>query len=395
MSVDFDPVRLAPRRRRIDPLALGVIAVVVALGAAVVKPWEAGPPSRPSGPPAAVAVSQPTATNPPANPPAPSAAGPAIRLVSARQPTWSEISPIVTPHDAWGIRVLMFGGLGVRGTPTTAGYAEAWTPATAAPGGSETVRADRDARPIVILGVTVPRADLAVDARIWRVHRGGRLEWVDATPILSGDINGSLLYLRPGVGGNPFGAWEAGRYRIEVLVQGGIRWLDLTLPDGTGAVPPLDDLATSPDGLVPAAATDPSGVPAGAFATSDGVGVPLAIDECRPLSEQAAWEDLALYGGAHVASVALPHATGLGVALPPDAWLITASIDRLTPDATAFEPPSPIEGPQRGSGSPFVVFAAPGGGAWRPGVYAMTVSWTGGGTPVTATWHVELRPGQG
>ena len=394
MSVDFDPVRLAPRRRRIDPIALGVVMVVVALGAAVVKPWEAGPLSQQTGP-SAVAAVQPTATTPPANPPAPSAGGPAIHRVAARQPTWSEISPIVTPHDAWGVRVVVFGGPGVGGTPTTTGYAEAWTPATAAPDGSEAARAERDTRPVVALGVTAPRAEAALDARIWRVHNGGRLEWVDALPVLAGDLGGSLLSVRPGVDGAPFGAWEAGDYRVEVLAVDGIRWLDVTLPDGTGGVPPLDDLPSTPVATVPAATSDPSGLPSGPFATADGIVVPLATDGSEPLSEQAAWEDLVLHDGAHVASVALPRAAGLGVALRPDAWLISADIRRLTPGATAFEAPPPIERPQRATGAPFVVFAAPGGGTWRPGIYAMTVAWTDGGAPVTATWHVELRPGQG
>ena len=40
MSVEFDPVRIGSRRRRLDPLAVGAALVVVALAVAVVKPWE-------------------------------------------------------------------------------------------------------------------------------------------------------------------------------------------------------------------------------------------------------------------------------------------------------------------------------------------------------------------
>ena len=43
MSVDFDPVRLGPNRRRFDPAIVAVLAVVVAFGFAVLKPWESGP----------------------------------------------------------------------------------------------------------------------------------------------------------------------------------------------------------------------------------------------------------------------------------------------------------------------------------------------------------------
>ena len=40
VSVDFDPVRLGPRRRRIDPVIVGVIGVVVAIAVAAIKPWD-------------------------------------------------------------------------------------------------------------------------------------------------------------------------------------------------------------------------------------------------------------------------------------------------------------------------------------------------------------------
>ena len=43
--------------------------------------------------------------------------------------------------------------------------------------------------------------------------------------------------------------------------------------------------------------------------------------------------------------------------------------------------------------TPFVVFAAPDGGVWPPGVYAVTVDWTDAAGSHHGTWHVELRPG--
>ena len=43
MSIDFDPVPLRPRRRRVDPIVVGVVVVALALGAAVLKPWETRP----------------------------------------------------------------------------------------------------------------------------------------------------------------------------------------------------------------------------------------------------------------------------------------------------------------------------------------------------------------
>jgi len=38
MSVDFEPVRLRRQGRRIDPIAVGLALVLIALAVAVVKP---------------------------------------------------------------------------------------------------------------------------------------------------------------------------------------------------------------------------------------------------------------------------------------------------------------------------------------------------------------------
>jgi hypothetical protein len=385
MSLDVDPVRLGRARRRFDPFTLGVISVVIALVVAVVKPWDHVPREWAMDPSPAPRTSTPA--------PAISADGPPVQLVSTHEPTWSDLEPIVTPHDAWGVRAIMTGArVGLGGPPATA-YAERWTPATIARDGALTAFVQRDERSIVVLGVTAPATERAEDVRIWRVQRDGQLEWVDAVPILSGDVSGSFLYLRHGLGGSPFDAWEGGRYRIDVLVGDGIRRLEIELPDRFGSVPPLGDLPSSPTVGVGAAATDPSDVPVGAFATTDGVAVPLDADGYRPFREDEAWRDVTLYDGAHVASVSLPRASGLGVMLEPGAIVGSASIARLSPAGGVFEAPPPIDGatehPPR---SRFVVFPAPDGGAWRPGVYAITISWTDDSGLHDGTWHVELRP---
>ncbi len=382
MSVDFDPVRLGPSRRRLDPVVTGVVVMVIALSVAVVKPWEPGPAGK-------AAVASPTSAM---TSHAPTAA-PAIRLASAHLPIWADLAPIVVPHDAWGIRAIVDGARGQAAPPLTASYADTWSPATAVGReGSDAVVVRRDERPIIVLGVTVPRAEAGVDARIWRVHRGNQLEWLDAIPILSGDVNGSFLYLRPGVDGAPFAEWGAGEYRVDVLVGDGVRRLDVEIPDRFGDVPPLDDFPSAQAVTAGAADSDISGVPAGPFATTDGVGVPLEAMPYRPLSEAEAWEDLVLFDGAHVASVSLPRASGLGVMLEPGALLGTESIARLSPDGESFAAPAPVEEvtehPPRAR---YVVFPAPGGGPWRPGVYAISVTWTDDSGPHKGTWHIELR----
>ena len=44
VSVDFDPVKIGPRPRRIDPVRVVILVVVVGLAVAIVKPWAIGEP---------------------------------------------------------------------------------------------------------------------------------------------------------------------------------------------------------------------------------------------------------------------------------------------------------------------------------------------------------------
>ena len=391
MSVDFDPVKLGPSRRRVDPVVIGVIVVVVALGVAVVKPWETGPDHR-----TAVAVPSVPAASP-TSPASPTASRlPAFELAAIHLPIWADLAPIVVPHDAWGVRTIVDGARGQAAPPRNATYDETWTPATAWGVGSAMAVVQRDERPIVVLGVTAPLAAGGVDARIWRVHTGGLLEWLNTIPILSGDINGSFLYTRPGSDGAPFTAWDAGTYRIDVLAGDDIERIQVQIPDLTGAVPPLDDPPPSPAVTVRAADSFISGVGPGPFVTADGMGLALHALPYRPLAEAEAWQDLALFDGAHVASVVLPRASGLGVMLQPGALMDSARIARLSPGAASFDAPAPTqdatEHPPR---SRYAVFAPSDGGVWPPGVYAISIGWTDETGSHEGTWHIELRPDGG
>jgi hypothetical protein len=391
MSVDFDPVRLRPPRRRLDPIVFGVVAIVIGLGAAVVKPWEAGAVGRTSA-----AASTAPATSAAAAASVAATQEPATRLASIHTPIWADLAPIVVPHDAWGIRAIFDGARGGPAPPSSDTYAANWSPATRGRDGGDTAIVQREERPIVVLGVTAPLAAGAVDARIWRVHTGGQLEWLDVVPILSGDVNGSFLYLRPGTGGAPFTAWDAGTYRIDVLAGDAVERIQVRIPGATGVVPPLQDLPPSPAVTVRAADSFISGVGPGPFATADGMGLQLEALPYRPLTEAEAWQDLALFDGAHVASAALPRASGLGVMLRPGALLVSARIDRLSPGATSFASPAPTEdATEHPPRSRYAVFAPEDGGAWRPGLYAISVAWTDETGAHQGTWHIELRPDGG
>jgi hypothetical protein len=370
-------------------VVVGVAAVVIGLALAVVKPWEGGATQR-----AAVA-----ATAPPTAPAASVATAsqlPAVELAAIHLPIWADLAPIVVPHDAWGIRTFVDGGRGQAAPALNAAYAETWSPASPRQAGARIAVVQRDERPIVVLGVTAPLTAGAVDARIWRVHAGDRLEWLNVVPILSGDVNGSFLYLRPGSDGAPFTAWNAGTYRIDVLTGDDIERIEVEIPDPNGRVPAPDAPPPSPTVTVRAADSFISGVGPGPFATADGMALQLETLPYRPLTEAEAWEDLALFDGAHVASIALPRASGLGVMLQPSALLDSASIARLSPGSVPFDAPAPtLDATEHPPRSRYAVFAPADRGVWPPGLYAISVAWTDKTGSHEGTWHIELRPDGG
>ena len=77
----------------------------------------------------------------------------------------------------------------------------------------------------------------------------------------------------------------------------------------------------------------------GAFATTDGMAVPLDTGGYRRLNEFETWHDMVWYGGPHVASVFLPRVSGLGVMLSPGSVIRSASIARIVPAVRGFASP--------------------------------------------------------
>ena len=376
-----------------DPVLVGVAVVGIALVAAVVKPWEAMPPA----PAPSIAVLAPSIA--PSRPPSPTPTPTArpTRPPAALPPSWDDIASVVTAHDAWGVRAILRGSRGTDDAPPPGRYLEDWAPTRTRADGRQTAIVERDDGSIVGLGVTVPRAEIAQDVRIWRVRADDRLEWVDARQIASGPVGDPFLYIRPGESGSAYQAWDPGEYRMDVLVEDGIRRISVGVTGRFGVVPAPVAPTGAPSRVVAAAASDPSGVRVGMFATVDGVGVPLAAQIGRPLDEVDAWlatngED----GGPSAPTVAaayLPRATGLGVMLTTRASVQLAVLSRLAPT-----PLSPVP-PARGGISstqgqvPFIVFGARDGDAMAPGVYAISVSWTDETGVHAGTWHVELLPG--
>jgi hypothetical protein len=392
VSVDFDPVRLDPGHRRVDPTVVAVIGVILALGVAVAKPWDQGTtpvPPEPSG--AAVATPSTTARASPTTRPTARPASP----VAAQPPTWADVASAVTSHDAWEVHALVVDRRADRALTGPPSYLDHWSAATPARGGPGTAAIDPGAGSVEILGITTPRAEAPRDARIWRVHGNDQLEWVDAAPIGSEPDGGSLLFVRPGVDGASLTPWAAGRYRVDVLTRTGIHGLSILVPDLAGVVPPLDVWTPERPAVVAAGASDPSSVRIGLFATVDGVGVSLPARQTRSLGNDEAWQDLTRAQNDVVATAYLPRATGLGVMLTSHAAVAWATIRRLAPDAS-FVAPQAFGGISGSQGrTPYVLFAAPGDGVWSPGVYAISVAWSDAGGSHSGSWHVELRPGLG
>ena len=389
---EFRPVKLGPRRRRLDPLAVGVLLVIGALVLAVVKPW---------GEEAAELAAVPSlAPSPAESASAVPSASPGEPVDPMALPTWSDVVPVVARHPAWGLRTI------VRGvTPATDGstipisdrYAEHWYEASENDGGADsTALVDGRDGDIVALGVTFPPEEAPLDVRVWKRHTDGELEWVDARPVDDVPARGATLYVRRGDAGEAVGSWEPGTYRIDVLVGGGIKRIFAQVTNPGGLLPP--DAPWTRDPVI-VTGLDTSALqllPQGLFIQAGGVPVPVASEAGPPLDEYGAWLDVdhdtpTAGPRSFVARASMSELNQVGVILPAFSSVRAADLVRIAPagDSDGVS--------QTGIGSigsvSFVTFAPIRGPSWTPGVYALSVAWDDADGPHEATWHIELRPG--
>jgi hypothetical protein len=399
VSVDFDPVKLGPRRRRIDPVRVLILTVAAALAVAIVKPWAPSPTT--DGPGPSVAAAPPSV--PPSGSPTP---GPTARTTRTAvstgvpAPTWAEVAPIITAHDTLGVRAILVARRPNVGNPANPRFQEHWSRTTPDLAGVATAYVTRDEQSIVALGITFPTDAAPLDVRIWRLHANDQFEWIDARPLEPTDPIGAFTFAKVGPSGSDSESWPSGHYRIDILAEDAVHRIALQIPGRFGSVPAPDEWPQTLVNLVGPEESDPSAVRVGPFATVDGVAVPLATRTGALMTEEEEWrrvhaEDQAGLGASVVASAHLPRATGLGVMLTSHAGVRLAIVRRIAPDARFSAAPM-LGGISESQGrTPWVAFAPRGGGMWPPGVYAITVRWTDPGGLHVETWHVELRPGPG
>jgi hypothetical protein len=275
-------------------------------------------------------------------------------------------------------------------------FAERWDPIANDSRGIPTIDIEPNDRTVVAIGITFPASHTPLDARIWLVHPD-RLEWVDTQPMDPNPAGGAFLYQL--VNGNgSVENWGAGRYRIDALVDGAVRRFGFTLPNRFGIVPDRSELPAAQGDLIDPAGGALPDLPIGLFATAEGVSIPLPAEAGPPLTEAAAWLNVDPGTGraprSYVAAAFVPHATGLGVTLPPGSVVQGAAIRRLVPEPLTADP-ALVRDPGAAPDVPasHVLFRALGGGPWQPGDYQISVVWTDPVGRHDRSWHVELRPG--
>jgi hypothetical protein len=392
-SVAFERVPLGGGRggRRFDPMLLGVVAVVIGLGAAIVKPWDAvgdggagaASASHAAGSPAAGAATSPASGPPPAG----------ESILTAAPIAWPRAAAAIRPHDEWGVRVIVRDPEPPAADDPAGGFVERWS-------GIDNVANPMVAdRAVVAMGLTFPRDTTPLDIHLWRLVPAGGWRWLDVQALDRTSSGGAYLFTPPVIDGVQLPTWPSGAYRADVLVGGGVLRTDIVLGGSFQTIP--DGRTDGSDGALGSTfGADLSGLQGGAFATVDGVAMPLSSKPGPPLDAAEAWLDVVHDDGTDQSGPVgvgyLPRANGLGVLLDPGASALTATIRRLAPDDGPTLETTRAVGLRFGTDgdrAAYVVFRAPGGVAFAPGVYAIDAAWTTAEGRQEATYNVELRPG--
>lgn len=368
-SVDFEAVVVPDRRRRrLDPLVVGPILVVIAVLVGVAWPDSSRrdePTPRPS-----------PATRPTTSPPAPSDGALAIDPQGTARA--ESMALRLTNLGAWGIRTyaLVDGAIERQWQPVDPGE------------GAVAPLVVVDSPSIVLIEVTSPPDLAPLDVRVWARGYVGHWDWLHTGWPAAGQPAGRVLMRPPIVDGRWLPAWPAGRYRVDLLLGERVARIDLTIDrDAPTLDAPITEWSVPPERGEPGWAVDP---PAGPFAIAGDTGQPLPAAPSGALGIAEAW----MAPDTAVAREWIPGATGLGVILPDAARDPHVELRRLVPEEV-FAPPRPESWALDGAAdAPAVAvrFDTRPRDRFDPGTYAIDATWSGPSGPDGATWTIELLP---
>lgn len=401
MSVEFEPVKLGPRRRRADPVVVGAMVVLLGLVAAIIKPWTLGAAPAGDGPGLDIALetaspliaSAPANAVPPSSVPNPPPPGQPVNTASFA--TWDRVRAAVRPHGTWGIRAIVGRPSALLAPAGDLRFDEIWNALPAGHGTTPSIDIEPNDQTVVAIGITFPPSHTPIDTRIWLEHPDG-FEWIETQASDASPAGGGFLYRMIG-GDGTIRNWTAGRYRVDILVDGAIRRFGFTLPNRFDIVPDGAEPAPAAADLVDPAGSALPGMSEGPFVTASGDSIPLRTEAGPPLTEAGAWLNVDPGTGraprSHVATVFVRSATGLGVILPAGAVVRRSEIRRLAPEPLDGEPLLVPDDASLAPQAAHVLYRPPDGGAWTPGVYRISVMWDDSTGQHDRSWHIELRPG--
>ena len=409
-SAAFEPEPLGPRRRRVDPVLVGVVVVVIALAVAVIKPW-AGPDSD-----VASTSARPSASTGRPSPAASSATASRSAATSGAPITWSIASAASRPHATWGVRAIVpgvqDGGPGLRRTLGRGDPRAVRSVRT-----RRSRRRERDAlgrRPAdgrcgcARPGPDVPARRAAARRPRARRHRG-RLDLARHEP--AGSVaRGRCRALRSATdrrGGTRRPGRRAPTASRSSWPTRSARWISTSriapgVVPGPGEVDPLVPDPVVADPLVPSwriRSSRISGRWGWAARSRSSAGWRSrgrrrsGRRPTRPPSGGSAYgiDDAGLD---RLPAIYAPTANGLGYVFPTGATAAEADLLRILPAG-------PLAGMRQAAGlrtdgdrsAPYAIFRAPDGRPWPAGIYRISLRWTDEAGPHQAAVHLDLHPG--
>ncbi|MEA2622658.1 MAG: hypothetical protein QOH61_1568 [Chloroflexota bacterium] len=378
-----------------------VIATLALLSVAIAKPW-----SRPSTDNPALLPARPTPSAGQPSPPRSTLAAVAVAAID-----WDVAAASLRPHDRWGMRAMVATSDRDDAVPRPGLSApivtEVWAPlheglmdGTPAVVPSEGFAWIQETGVVAALGITTPLDDLPLDVRAWRDAEVGWIA-VPVDAVAPTDDPTARLLIAP-AGWSADGGWPSGSYRVDVLLESGVRHVAVQLAGDREVVPENAGPRAAP---VRTDLNAMAGAP-GAFIYSgtDKVsylfaGLPASD---RPHDEAEAW--LALQsdqlfwapGLSEPQPPVLNVASVLGAAAAPDERIVSAKLVRISPDQADLGAAELIQVPEPGAPNraAVAVFRAKDSARGFPaGEYRIDAQvQRGARRPASVSWDLPVLP---